>query len=156
VEIERKFLVERLPAELDRRTGRRIEQGYLAIGSDGSEARIRRLGGEACSLTVKQGVGMVRSEAEVTLDGGQFAVLWPATEGRRLEKTRYALAAPGGLVIELDVYAGALAGLLVAEVEFASAEQAGAFTPPAWFGREVTDDAAYKNRRLAVDGRPLS
>ena len=56
--------------------------------------------------------------------------------------------------IELDVYTGALEGLRVAEVEFPDDAAADAFEPPAWFGREVTDDARYKNRALARDGAP--
>jgi CYTH domain-containing protein len=52
------------------------------------------------------------------------------------------------------VYSGALTGLMVAEVEFPSEEAARAFVPPAWFGREVTNDSRYKNRRLATEGLP--
>jgi adenylate cyclase len=58
------------------------------------------------------------------------------------------------VTIELDVYGGDLEGLVVAEVEFASEEDADAFDPPAWLGREVTDDPRYKNQRLARDGAP--
>jgi adenylate cyclase len=42
----------------------------------------------------------------------------------------------------------------VAEVEFESAEAAAGFSPPAWLGREVTDDPVYKNKRLATQGLP--
>ena len=76
------------------------------------------------------------------------------TDGRRLEKTRHVIAAGEGLNIEVDVYAGALTGLSVAEVEFRTEAAADAFQPPAWFGREVTDDARFKNQRLASDGVP--
>jgi CYTH domain-containing protein len=60
----------------------------------------------------------------------------------------------GGLRIEVDVYDGALTGLVLAEVEFATEQDSAAFEPPDWFGAEVTEDARYKNRALAVDGRP--
>jgi adenylate cyclase len=60
----------------------------------------------------------------------------------------------GSAMLEVDVFEGDLAGLIVAEVEFADEEPARTFVPPAWFDREVTDDAAFKNRALAVDGRP--
>ena len=79
---------------------------------------------------------------------------WPLTEGRRLEKTRHVIPAGADLTIELDVYSGALTGLLVAEVEFGSEEAAGTFEPPAWFGTEVTDDARFKNQQLASVGAP--
>ncbi len=100
---------------------------------------------------------MRRRELEVEISPAQFEALWPATEGRRIEKTRRTMALagpPGGLAIEVDEYAGALAGLCVAEVEFGDEAAAAAFSVPPWFGRDVTDDEAYKNRRLALDGLP--
>lgn len=153
MEIERKFLVASLPADLASHGCDAIQQGYIAIGADGSEARLRRVG-ERLLLTVKRGGGLAREETEVALSAEQFERLWPASAGRRVEKTRYRIPAEDGLVIELDLYAGALEGLLVAEVEFADLEAAARFSAPAWFAREVTDDDAYKNRRLAVDGMP--
>jgi adenylate cyclase len=90
------------------------------------------------------------------VDDAAFERLWPLTEGRRIEKVRYLVPAEApGLVIEVDVYDGALAGLVVAEVEFAGEADAEAFVPPAWLGREVTGDARFKNQRLAVDGPPV-
>jgi adenylate cyclase len=71
-----------------------------------------------------------------------------------VEKTRYEIPASDGLLIELDVYAGQLEGLITAEVEFSSDAEAERFLAPDWLGREVTEDAAYKNRRLASDGLP--
>ncbi|MGO9973831.1 MAG: CYTH domain-containing protein [Solirubrobacteraceae bacterium] len=153
VEIERKFLVDSLPADLASHPSRPIMQGYLAVGSDGSEVRLRRAA-ERLLLTAKRGSGLVRGEYEIELTTEQFDVLWPATEGRRVLKTRHELPLAGGLVIELDVYEGALAGLCVAEVEFRDPDSAAQFVAPAWLGREVTEDDAYKNRRLALDGLP--
>ena len=117
--------------------------------------RLRRAG-ERLLLTAKRGGGLAREEAEVALSGEQFERLWPATIGRRVEKTRYEIPTVDELVIELDVYEGSLAGLRVAEVEFPDIESAGRFSAPPWFGREVTDDDAYKNRRLATDGMPAA
>ncbi len=152
-EIERKWLVEHAPAAALAAPSEPIRQGYLTIADDGGETRIRRLG-ERFKLTVKSGGGLVRAEHEVELTEAQFNALWPATEGARLEKRRHRIEGPGEVVIELDVYEGALQGLLVAEVEFADADAAGAFVAPDWFGREVTEDRAYKNQRLAL-GPPL-
>jgi adenylate cyclase len=153
VEIERKFLVPAPPADLGRHPASEIRQGYVAIESDGTEVRVRRRDGAAV-LTVKRGGGRTRIEEEVALDADAFDRLWPLTEGRRIEKTRHLVPAPGGHVIEVDVYAGDLAGLVVAEVEFAGEADADAFVLPAWLGPEVTDDDRYKNRRLALDGAP--
>src|SRR5689334_10367994 len=138
MEIERKFLVERLPDGLGGRA-RRIDQGYLAL-DEGAEVRLRRHGDDLW-LTIKGAGGLARVEEELPLGEEQFESLWPLTEGRRIEKVRHEL--PDG--IEVDVYEGALSGLVVAELEFASEEESAAFDPPDWFGAEVTEDRRYKN-----------
>ena len=153
MEVERKFLVPETP-DLAGTDSDEIEQGYLAIGAEG-EVRLRRKG-EQLVLTAKRGSGISRDEAEVELDRESFEGLWPLTEGRRIEKTRYEIALDGGPTVELDVYTGVLAGLVVAEVEFGSEEDADAFDGPEWLGREVTDDPRFKNQRLAMDGAPCS
>jgi CYTH domain-containing protein len=153
IEIERKFLVSGLPGDLDRHPASAIRQGYLAIEPNGTEARVRDRDGRSV-LTVKQGGGRTRVEVEVPIEAGAFERLWPLTEGRRIEKTRHLVPAGDGLVIELDVYGGALEGLVVAEVEFPTEAAADAFDPPPWLGADVTADERYKNHRLAVDGAP--
>jgi CYTH domain-containing protein len=150
VEIERKWLVPELPPEaLGGPPPDAIQQGYLTIASDGAETRVRRRGAQ-CSLTVKSGTGLSRAEHEITITAEQFDGLWPATEGARVEKQRSTLRAEDGHVIELDVFEGKLRGLIVAEVEFDDPWGAESFVAPYWFGREVTDDPAYKNQRLAL------
>jgi CYTH domain-containing protein len=141
------------PSDLDRWPSTAIEQGYLAIAADGTEVRVRRRT-QSAVLTVKSGGGRSRVEEELAIEPDSFERLWPLTEGRRIEKTRYEIDAGNGLTIELDVYAGALEGLVVAEVEFDSEEAADAFSPPDWLAREVTDDPRYKNQRLATEGAP--
>jgi adenylate cyclase len=98
----------------------------------------------------------VRVEEDVDIEPERFERLWPLTADRRIEKTRYEIDLDEGLTIELDVYEGALEGLAVAEVEFDSEQDAEAFAPPGWLGREVTDDPGYKNQRLACDGAPAA
>lgn len=153
MEIERKFLIATVPDDLERFPRSRIQQAYVAIDAIGTEVRIRRRA-EETTLTIKGGSGRSRTEEETEIDPQQFERLWKLSGGRSLEKTRYEIPAEGGLTVELDVYAGGLEGLVTAEVEFASEEAAEEFVPLPWFGSEVTDDDAYKNRRLAVDGRP--
>lgn len=151
VEIERKFLVDRPPAGLDE--GERIEQGYLVIGDDGVEVRIRRRGADT-TLTVKSGPGMLRTEEELTIDERRFESLWPLTGERRVAKTRHLIPLASGLTAELDVYSGAHEGLLTVEIEFPSVEASEAFAPPEWLGRDVTGDGRFANQTLALDGRP--
>lgn len=150
MEVERKFLVPE-PPDLDGTKSDEIVQGYLAVGSDG-EVRLRRKG-EGLVLTAKRGSGIARDEAEIQLDTGEFELLWPLTEGRRLRKRRH-LIPHGDREIELDVYEGDLEGLLVAEIEFPSEDAARAFEPPAWIGEEVTGDERYLNKTLATRGSP--
>jgi adenylate cyclase len=150
VEIERKFLVPETP-DLSGTDSDEIEQGYLAIGSDG-EVRLRRKG-ERLLLTAKRGSGISRDEAEVELDHGPFQRLWPLTEGRRLHKRRHVIP-HGDLRIEVDVYEGELEGLVVAEIEFSSEDEARAFERPDWIGDEVTGDERYLNETLATRGPP--
>jgi adenylate cyclase len=150
VEIERKFLVPEPPDWLVRCPSQRIEQGYLAIG-DEEEVRVRRIDGQAL-LTVKRGVGEKRLEVEIEITADQSKELWPLTEGRRVEKRRHVV--DDDRTIEIDVYEGSLEGLVVAEVEFESEDEAGEFDPPAWVGEELTGDPRYANEALAVDGPP--
>lgn len=154
-EIERKFLVSSEPEWLADCESRLIEQGYLALEDDG-EVRIRIVeGGREALLTVKRGRGLSRDEVTVALDEGQVEELWPLTEGRRLRKRRYlARRDDGSGEWEIDVYEGALEGLIVAELEFGDEEEAAEMAPPGWVGRELTDDERFTNRSLAVDGLP--
>jgi CYTH domain-containing protein len=154
VEVERKFVLPARPEGLEQHPARRIEQGYLAIDPIGSEVRIRNNDG-VLTLTVKAGLGLVRAEEEIPIEPERFEALWPLTAERRVVKTRYLMPLDdGGLVAEIDDYDDALSGLITAEVEFATEAAALAYLAPDWLGREVTGDARYNNRTLAVDGIP--
>jgi adenylate cyclase len=146
-EIERKFLVKQLPERLKQARRSVIGQGYLAAEPGGRHVRLRKKG-KTASLTFKVGHGAHREEREIRLSAKQFAMLWPATTGRRLRKLRYELPWRN-LLIEIDVYRGKHTGLVVAEVEFPDRATCRKFKPPSWFGREVTGEKRYSNVRLA-------
>ena len=151
-EIERRFLIAAQAPAAAR--AERIEQGYLAIDRDGTEVRVRRRAG-AHTLTVKSpDSGRVRLEEELEIDAERFERLWPLTEGRRLEKERHLIALAGGLTAELDVYAGRSPAFASSRSSSTPPPLPSCFTPPAWFGAEVTDDDRYRNRELAVHGAP--
>lgn len=152
VEIERTFVVADMPGLEDARR-EPVRQGYFTAPGDSVQVRLRRKA-DACRITVKSGSGVSRSEHEADLAPDQFDALWPATEGRRIEKTRWTGKLPDGLTFELDVFAGDLSPLRLVEVEFASRDAADAFNPPDWFGLEVTGDPAYTNQVLAARGAP--
>lgn len=152
MEIERKFVPGGVPDAISGVAGSELRQGYVAVDEQ-SEVRVRA-DGDRCVLTVKGGHGLRRTEVELDLEEGRFDALWPLTEGRRVLKTRHRVQLGDGLAAEVDVYAGTLDGLVTVEVEFGDEAEAAAFVPPAWLGREVTDDKRYANQRLAVDGLP--
>lgn len=154
VEIERKFKVKCLPANLARYPKEEILQGYVAVQEGDVEVRLRKKANKHFQ-TVKIGSGLSRLELEIELTQEQFEALWPATEGRRLQKARYGVDVHGRLA-ELDVYHGSLRGLVLAEVEFSSLRDSEEFLPPPWFGVEVTEDDHYKNKALATYGLPES
>lgn len=153
LERERTFLV----ADLGHLTaspspGASMRQGYLAIDA-GISVRIRAVERNGYTLTVKAGTGATRTELQWPIGSGDFEALWPLTQGRRVSKSRHRIRL-GRHVVELDTFRGALAGLVLAEVEFASDDDMTAFDPPSWFGREVTDDPRYGNASLSEHGRP--
>jgi len=146
-EIERKFLVRKLPGDLTSYPSNEISQGYLVSMDDGLQVRLRK-SGHRYSLTFKRGTGNVREEREVELAVKQFEALWPATEGKRLVKTRYEIPL-GARIVEIDVYHERHEGLVVAEVAFDDEEEAKNFRPPDWLGDDVTGDPRYSNQLLA-------
>ena len=146
-EIERKFLIKHPPVKILRARHARLAQGYLVNERGGRHVRLRKKG-KAMSLTFKVGRSVAREEREIRLSPAQFAMLWPATRGRRLHKTRYEIPFKK-LKIELDIYHGRNHGLMVAEVEFPSQASRRKFKPPRWFGREITGEKRYSNVRLA-------
>jgi CYTH domain-containing protein len=146
-EIERKFLLKRLPPNLRQFHSRTIEQGYLSVKTDGTQIRLRKAG-KHYSLTVKRGRGLSRQEIEVDLTRDQFEELWPATAGCRLIKTRYDVPF-GKHMVEVDVYRGRNEGLVVAEVEFTDERECRRFRPPDWFAADVSGKSRYSNVRLA-------
>lgn len=147
VEIERKFLVRHddwRPAALSR-IG--IVQGYLANTAKNS---IRlRMAGDTATLSVKgMTPGMSRDEFEYAVpvaDARQM--LATLCEEPLLAKVRH-LVPCGPHTYEVDEFEGPNAGLVVAELELGSPDEA--FDRPDWLGDEVTDHVRYYNFRLAA------
>lgn len=150
-EIERKFRIARVPDADVRGPGAGLRQGYVAVDGD-VEVRVRDEDG-TCTLTVKGGRGLERTEVEVGIDPAEFEELWSLAGDRTIDKTRHRIPV-GELTAELDLYAGRLAGLAVVEVEFASRADAEGFVAPDWFGAELTGRAGWSNAALARDGIP--
>ena len=151
-EIERKFRLADVPSTSILCSGTLILQGYVLTHP--GELRLRRKG-EQSYLTVKSGGGLTRDEWESELPSWVFDALWSATEGRRIEKTRYSV--PHGMfTLEIDIYHASLSGLVTLECEFTTEDTASTFQLPPWAidAVDVTVDSAYKNKNLALHGLP--
>ena len=151
-EIERKFLVNRLPANLENFKKTEILQAYGFV-TNRMEIRFRKQDGEFFE-TVKIGSGnYVRSELEIKLSEEQFGKFFETAKDAQIEKTRYKVPYDTNTIL-IDVYHGKLEGLRVAEIEFSSEESAKRFKKPEWLGEEITGHVAYKNSSLAIFGLP--
>lgn len=144
MEIERKFLVSALPEQLEQYPHVHIQQAYLCTDP---VLRIRQR--DAQYILTCKGKGLLsREEFELPLSAESYAHLLEKADGHIITKDRYLLPL-GERTIELDRFLGDLSPLLLAEVEFPSEEEALDFTPPDWFGKEVTYDPAYTNASLS-------
>jgi adenylate cyclase len=142
-EIERKFLVNgdnwRQLGE-----GSLYRQGYIA--SQGATVRVRIAGNQGY-LTIKgPTVNFSRSEFEYPIPLADAEEMLDTLCDRPLiEKTRYKIEW-AGLVWEVDEFAGANQGLILAEVELT--DEAQQVEIPNWIGTEVTGDVRYYNSYL--------
>ena len=145
MEIERKYLVDKLPGHIEDYPCRIISQGYLNINP---VVRIRR-DNEKYELTYKSKGFMARQEYNLPLTREAYEHLLTKIDGRLIEKRRYMIPLEHGLTAELDVFEGTLAPLILVEVEFSSEEEANSFVPPSWFGEDVTFSGKYHNSSLS-------
>jgi CYTH domain-containing protein len=143
-ELERKFLV---TGDGWRKGGKRsrLRQGYLCASRERS-VRVRLEDGRG-TITIKgPAEGIARPEYEYRIPARDAArMLSRLCERPLIEKTRTRVRF-GGLVWEIDEFAGDNAGLVVAEVELPRADRRVALPP--WAGAEVTDDPRYLNANL--------
>lgn len=145
MEIERKYLIDQIPVNLNDYTCLLIEQGYL---NTAPVVRVRRQNDDFY-LTYKSGGLMAREEYNLPLNAEAYSHLIQKADGIIIRKRRYLIPLTKKLTIELDVFEGAYEGLILAEVEFESVEDADAFTPPEWFGEDVTYSTKYHNSTLS-------
>ena len=151
IEIERKFLVvgDSWRAEASRAVPMR--QGYLAELGGRASVRVR-LEGAVAKLNIKAAVvGAARAEYEYDIPAAEAEEMLATLCSGLVLKTRHYVERDG-LTWEIDVFEGANAGLVVAEVELTTADQE--FPRPDWLGRELTAEQRYYNHALAK--RPYS
>lgn len=158
LEIERVYLLSRLPDLPADALADRLEQGYLPDPSTADEdnpveGRLRRTvkadGSVIYTHTIKRGTGLIRQETERTISQQEFDQLWPRTKGRRLSKTRYFVPV-GEHLWAIDDFDNM--DVVMAEIELPTPETKVAL--PDWLAavlvREVTEEPEYRSYRLAV------
>lgn len=145
MEIERKFLIQKIPFDLTGYRKSEIEQAYLCTKP---VVRIRKSDDEYY-LTYKGKGKIAREEYNLPLNEEAYLHLREKADGNILTKTRYEIPTEDKLIIELDVFYGKFQGLILAEVEFETMEQANAYVPPEWFGRDVSITGEYQNSKLS-------
>lgn len=160
MEIERKFTIKELPANLESYPFRHIEQAYL---NENPVVRVRKED-EDYYLTYKGRGMMAREEHNLPLTRESYYHLRDKADGKIISKKRYLIPllnptfrdgaptppADYQLTIELDVFDPPFAPLIMAEVEFGSKEAAEAFLPPDWFDEDVTYRKEYHNSYMAL------
>lgn len=146
VETERKFLVSDDSWRAAVEGSRLLRQGYLAI--DGKTAVRVRTDGQDARITIKGAPeGLSRAEFEYAVPVDDAEELLGLCRGRIVEKDRHRVRV-GRHLWEVDEFQGSNQGLIVAEVELGTADEA--FERPHWLGAEVSDDPRYLNASLSV------
>lgn len=152
MEIERKYTLKELPANLDSYPFHLIEQAYL---NTKPVVRIRKQDDEYY-LTYKGSGMMAREEYNLPLNEESYYHLLEKADGIVITKKRYIIPLTDfqpdnkyNLVIELDIFQGKLAPLIIAEIEFPTEEMANSFAPPELFSEDVTFDPKYHNSNLS-------
>lgn len=148
-EIERKFLVASEGWREYADKGTQLRQAYVVTMDDRS-VRVRIHGNKWARLTIKIGKSaLVRNEYEYDVSMDDAKEMLTQAVGVVIEKRRFRVPHKG-FTWEVDVYEGALKGLVVAEVEMKRETDLPAL--PEWLGREITGDRRYSNQSLATSG----
>ncbi len=92
---------------------------------------------------------VVREEIENEVSQKEGERCFEQVISNLIVKTRYYIEL-GKHTAELDIYEGIFKGLVVVEVEFETIEDANAFTPPDWFGEDISNNIEYRNKILAT------
>jgi CYTH domain-containing protein len=148
-EIEKKYIVNELPNELNLITSTYISQTYLAIGEE--EIRVRKLEDEngnvnkSFTMTIKKGTGLEREEHEFFINERTYDQLLDGKSIKPLVKTRGTIDYEG-LIYEVDLYKDF--DFIIAEIEFNTLEDVNNYIPPYWLSLDVTEDKSYKNQNL--------
>ncbi len=148
IENELTFLIKELPEDLEDYPKKKIEQGYFS--DIPSPLRIRNENNEIFTLTKKSKINENDAsrfnEITVSIKKEEYDILWPVCK-KKLSKTRYFYPL-NNLTAEIDVFHDKLKGFMMVEVEFPNEESRIKFTPPKWFGKDITQEKWAANSFL--------
>lgn len=147
IETERKFLVRGDSFKSEAVRTLRIKQGYIAHDA-GRTVRVR-IADDKGFLTIKGpsmngGISRFEWEREIPLQDAEDLML--LCKDGKIDKTRFIIPAANGRKFEVDEFYGDNEGLVMAEIELGSEDEA--FVRPSWLGDEVTGDKRYYNSHL--------
>lgn len=149
MEIERKFLLNKIPENLDNYTRLDLEQAYI---STEPVIRVRKKATKENAryiLTVKSTGLMSRQEFELDIEKSSYDKLLAKADGNIISKSRYLIPLDDNLTLELDIFHGIFDGLIMGEIEFADEETAKKYTPPEFISEEVTFDTRFHNSTMS-------
>ncbi|MEE3460382.1 MAG: CYTH domain-containing protein [Lachnospiraceae bacterium] len=162
MEIEKKFLLNKLPESLSAFEHHKLIQAYISAHPT---VRIRKWDDQYL-FTFKEhnarsghGDVCINEEHEFNISQESFEALLKKTEGNIVEKTRYVIPLHDGKGdcghrAEIDIFEGRLKGLMFAEVEFKDEADADNFKKPDFLGKNVSGDRRFTNTYLAATEQP--
>ncbi|HIE55020.1 MAG TPA: CYTH domain-containing protein [Chromatiaceae bacterium] len=146
IEIERKFLLASDAWRREVEQSLQMRQGYLSRDAQ-SSVRVR-ICDDRADINVKStrdGIYRLEYEYPIPLEDAE-ELLRLVAHRPIIHKTRHLLH-HGGHCWEIDEFHGENRGLIVAEVELKSRDEA--YDRPPWLGEEISTDARYYNSNLS-------
>ncbi len=155
MEIERKFLLRELPADLESYPHYEIEQAYITtdpvirVRKKTSYTPFDKTISTSYILTVKGNGLLSHEEFELPIEKASFQSLCKKADGNVIAKTRYKIPLAQNLVLELDIFSGLFTGLIMGEIEFPDEQSAKDYAPPAFIRKDVTFDIRFHNSAMS-------
>ncbi|MEH3117943.1 MAG: hypothetical protein PGN25_10220 [Methylorubrum populi] len=150
--VVRRFLVAPSLVRLLRkeRGGARVTEGYFA--PQAGRTSFVRVQGANCFLVLMTGGEGAMAEERTEVPRAHGEALLDVCAGRAIyERTTVSLGGAGEALVDRYVRPS---GLDIVSLVFPDTGAAQGFTPPVWFGAEVTADNAYDGQAIALTGIP--
>lgn len=130
-----------------------IQEAYLAPTRN-REVIARKCGADY-SLVVQDTLAQPSSPYQLPIPSQTFDDLWRLPGSHRVALTRYFFPI-GQDVIEIDVFEGPHAPLVIARIQFSTVSREKRFRKPAFLREEIAADQFFQLRQIALYGNPLA